>query len=61
MALLGAEYASSDEDITPAPVENSNKTAAIVAAPDVSVDVWSYISILRAIILISSRILCACK
>lgn len=61
MALLGTEYASSDEDASPAPTKNLHKSAPIIAAPDVSVDVWSYISTLRAIVLISSRILCACK
>ena len=42
MALLGAEYASSDEEVLP----NNNKTTlatAIIAAPEVSLDVWSYL------------------
>ncbi len=48
MALLGAEYASSDEGATPPPLSSKQKTAAasIVAAPDVLVDVWSHISTL---------------
>lgn len=43
MALLGAHYASSDEG-SPAPRPEPRKTAAstIVAAPEVSLDVWSY-------------------
>lgn len=43
MALLGAEYASSDEG-SPPPNQESRKTAPsnIVAAPEVSLDVWSY-------------------
>ena len=44
MALLGDEYASSDEDTTTAPVAAPQRTFAtsVVAAPDVSLDVWSY-------------------
>ena len=44
MALLGDEYASSNEGNTPPPAEVAPQTAAttIVAAPDVSLDVWSY-------------------
>ena len=43
MALLGAQYASSDEG-SPTPEQETGKTAAskIVAAPEVSLDVWSY-------------------
>lgn len=43
MALLGADYASSDEG-SPSPRQEPLKTAAstIVAAPEVSLDVWSY-------------------
>ncbi len=43
MALLGADYASSDEEPLP-PRQEPRKTAGstIVAAPEVSVDVWSY-------------------
>lgn len=43
MALLGADYASSDGG-SPPPRQESRKTPAstIVAAPEVSVDVWSY-------------------
>ena len=44
MALLGDEYNSSDEDVSSQPVaESRNITAnSIVAAPEVSLDVWSY-------------------
>ena len=44
MALLGTEYASSDEEIPPRPSSEALKAAAtsIVAAPDVSLDVWSH-------------------
>ena len=43
MALLGADYASSDEG-SPPPRQEPQKTATstIVAAPEVSLDVWSY-------------------
>ena len=43
MALLGADYASSDEEPSP-PRQETRKTVAstIVAAPEVSLDVWSY-------------------
>lgn len=43
MALLGAGYASSDEG-SPPPERETRKIAAstIVAAPEVSLDVWSY-------------------
>ena len=43
MALLGSDYASSDEG-SPPPRTESRKTSAstIVAAPEVSLDVWSY-------------------
>lgn len=43
MALLGADYASSDEGSSP-PRQELRKTPAstIVAAPEVSLDVWSY-------------------
>lgn len=42
MALLSAEYASSDEG-SPGPHESAQRPSAIavVAAPDVSSDVWS--------------------
>ena len=42
MALLGADYASSDEG-SPPPEQEARKIAAstIVAAPEVSLDVWS--------------------
>ncbi len=44
MALLGDDYASSENGTTPPPAEASQKIAAtsIVAAPDVSLDVWSH-------------------
>ena len=44
MTLLGDEYASSDENTSPPPIDNAKKTTAtsIVAAPDVSIDVWSH-------------------
>ena len=43
MALLGTDYASSD-DGSPSPRQEMQKTTAstIVAAPEVSLDVWSY-------------------
>ena len=43
MALLGADYASSDEEPSP-PRQETRQTVAstIVAAPEVSLDVWSY-------------------
>ena len=43
MALLGLDYASSDED-SPLPEKERQKTSAskIVAAPEVSLDVWSH-------------------
>jgi len=43
MALLGTEYASSDEENTLTPAKGPARTAAasVVAAPDVSLDVWS--------------------
>lgn len=43
MALLGADYVSSDEE-SPHPRQEPRKTttSAIVAAPEVSLDVWSY-------------------
>ena len=43
MALLGVDYASSDEEASP-PREQQRKTlgSTIVAAPEVSLDVWSY-------------------
>lgn len=43
MALLGADYASSDEG-SPPPERKTRKIPAstIVAAPEVSLDVWSY-------------------
>ena len=47
MALLGAEYTSSDEEASePRPVDTRKTTAtSIVAAPDVSLDVWSQNSV----------------
>lgn len=44
MALLGAEYASSDEGVSPPPLDSSQNFAAtsVIAAPEVSVDVWSH-------------------
>ncbi|CAF9905961.1 MAG: hypothetical protein HETSPECPRED_006006 [Heterodermia speciosa] len=44
MALLGAEYASSDEDAPNAPQAEipPTSTVSVVPAPDVSVDVWSH-------------------
>ncbi len=44
MALLGQEYESSDEAGSPIPTKAGNATTAttIVAAPEVSLDVWSY-------------------
>lgn len=44
MALLGVEYASSDEESSPLPYKEPAKTVAtrVVAAPDVSLDVWSH-------------------
>lgn len=41
MALLGAEYASSDEDTNKTPPAEA-PSHAIVPAPDVSIDVWSH-------------------
>ena len=43
MALLGTDYASSDEG-SPSPRQEPQETATktIVAAPEVSLDVWSY-------------------
>lgn len=43
MALLGEEYASSDEGDLVSPVKETQISSAstIVAAPDVSLDVWS--------------------
>lgn len=43
MALLGTEYESSDEGSSPAP-NKTNMTSAthVVAAPEVSLDVWSH-------------------
>ena len=48
MALLGREYESSDEGGSPPPTKGSNTTMAtqVVAAPDVSLDVWSYNSLI---------------
>lgn len=44
MALLGAEYASSDDEVLPSISEDIKTTSAtaVVAAPEVSLDVWSY-------------------
>lgn len=44
MALLGDEYESSDEGSSEWPVKDGPKTFAtpLVAAPEVSLDVWSY-------------------
>ena len=43
MALLGADYASSDEESPPSRQEpQKSATNPIVAAPEVSLDVWSY-------------------
>lgn len=44
MALLGAEYASSDEDTSLSVMKNTKSTTStmVVAAPEVSLDVWSY-------------------
>lgn len=45
-SLLGAQYdSSSDDDMGTAPAQ-SNPTPAIVAAPDVPVEVWSSLVIL---------------
>lgn len=43
MALLGAEYASSDEEHEPSASKDGDviSATAIVAAPQVSLDVWS--------------------
>ena len=63
MALLGAEYASSDEDAPSSTVKASHPVAAaaVVAAPDVSLDVWSYHMLRNAPLLTSSRTRCAFK
>ena len=47
MALLGHEYESSDEGESPLLTEGSNTTMAtsVVAAPEVSLDVWSHNSL----------------
>ena len=47
MALLGNEYASSDDEASSTVVETIQKASAtpVVAAPDVSLDVWSRSSI----------------
>lgn len=44
MALLGVEYASSEEDSSPSNPMNGITTSGtpIIAAPEVSLDVWSY-------------------
>ena len=44
MVLLGAEYASSDEESSPQASSEAPKSGAksVVAAPDVSLDVWSH-------------------
>lgn len=46
MALLGAEYASSDEGSPPPSGVTAAGAQHIVAAPEVSVDVWSHPSLL---------------
>lgn len=51
MALLGTEYASSDEENLPSISYDSKTTSttAVIAAPEVSLDVWSYLlSLLNA-------------
>ncbi len=47
MALLGQEYESSDEGGSPPATTGSITTIAtpVVAAPEVSLDVWSYNSL----------------
>ena len=43
MALLGLDYASSDEGSAPPEQERQQISAStVVAAPEVSLDVWSY-------------------
>ena len=43
MALLGVDYASSDEEASSSRDQQRETLAsAIVAAPEVSLDVWSY-------------------
>lgn len=46
-SLLGADYASSDDDGTSSKGNAEQMTAAtpVVAAPDVSLDVWSHQSL----------------
>ena len=42
MSLLGAEYASSDEgEVINAKAHTQATATPVIAAPDVSVDVWS--------------------
>lgn len=47
MVLLGAEYASSDEEHEPSASKDDKmiSSTTIVAAPEVSLDVWSQPSI----------------
>ena len=43
MSLLGTEYISSDEEATEPKLDGAaTKPTAIVAAPDVVIDVWSH-------------------
>lgn len=62
MSLLGTEYASSDEDSpSSGKVSHTVPATAVLAAPDVSLDVWSYHMLRNAPLLTLSRIQCAFK
>lgn len=63
MALLGHEYESSDEGGSPITTSGGNPTAAnpVVAAPEVSLDVWSYNFRSKELGLMSCRIQCVSR